>query len=253
MWSWEPRMNYNEIEMYRRNKNVVFDAIEDWWINRICRKSLRVAAQLLRRGGEPAFTERLVEYPLLFHHLDLDPRDSHLLDFGSVEDLLPMHLCALGYRVTGLDFRPYPFRHERFDFIQADVLEWQPPEGRFDAAISMSTVEHVGLGAYGDPAARDGDKIAVERLLASVRAGGRLLLTVPAGRQTTTPTVRIYDAARLHELVPDPECVRFFAKSSRHGQWNEVGPETIADLVWEDYEAIGAAQGVAFVAARKQP
>jgi len=244
-------MDYDAIEMYRRNKNVVFDGIEQWWANRLSRKFLRLAARLFRRRAVAAFADRLVEYPLLFQHLAVLPAGSHLLDFGCVEDLLPMHLCAIGYRVTGLDFRPYPFRHERFDFIQADILAWEPPQGRFDGAISISTVEHVGLGAYGDPAAADGDRIAVEKLLKALRPGGRLFLTVPAGRARTTRLFRVYDPARLGELVPDAETIRYFAKRGRYGSWGEVGPEAVADLAYEDYDAVGAVEAIAFVVARK--
>jgi hypothetical protein len=245
-------MKYDEIEPYRRNRNVVFDGVERWWVHRLCRKTARVVARLSGHGAEPAFTERLIEYPLLFQHLDLAPRQSHLLEFGSVEELLPLQLCALGYRVTGLDFRPYPFRHKRLEFIQADILTWQPLAGRFDTAISISTVEHVGLGAYGDPVEPEGDRIAVEKLRESVRPGGALFLTVPAGRPETTRLMRIYDEARLRALVPDAEVVRFFAKAGRFGEWREVGGEAIAELAYEDYDAIGAAEGVAFVVVRKE-
>jgi len=245
-------MNYDDIEIYRRNKTIALDGIESWWANRLCRKALRMAARLSRRRVEVAFTDRLIEYPLLFQHLDLEPSRSHLLDFGCVEDLLPMHLCALGYRVTGLDFRPYPFRHERFDFIHADILSWEPPSDHFDSAISISTIEHVGLGAYGDPRASDGDKIAVAKLLRAVKPGGRLFLTVPAGRAVTTSRMRIYDAPRLRELIPNAEIVRFFAKRGRYADWNEIAPADLADIVCDDYDAVGAVQGVAFMMARKK-
>lgn len=244
-------MDYDSIEMYRRNKNVVFDGVEGWWGDRAGRKLTRLLSRWLGRTAQPSFADRLVEYPLLFRQLaDLAPHSTHLLDFGCVEDLLPLHLCALGFRVTGLDFRPYPFQHERFDFIQADILEWEPPEGIFDAAVSTSTIEHVGLTAYGDPAEPDGDKIALAKLCHAVRPGGRIFFTVPAGKATTTGLMRIYDPPRLHELAPDPELVCYYAKKSRSGDWCEVGPEVISNLEYEDYNASGAAQGVAFVILR---
>jgi SAM-dependent methyltransferase len=239
-------MNYDSIEMYRRNKNLVVDGIEGWWLHRLCRKTLRVGARMLGREARPAFTDRLVEYPLIFQHLP-GPASRRVLDFGCVEDLLPMHLCALGYRVTGLDFRPYPFRHPNFEFIQADILSWQPPEGTFDVAVSTSTIEHVGLSAYGDPAEPEGDRIALSKLLAAVRPGGRVLFTVPAGKARTIPLLRIYDAERLRALAPNPILVRWFAKMSRYGDWREVGQDDIAGLEYEDDKATGAVQGVAFV------
>ena len=240
-------MNYDSIEMYRRNKNLVVDGIEEWWLHRLCRKTLRLGARLLGRDARPAFTDRLVEYPLVLQYLQLERPGMRVLDFGCVEDLLPLHLCALGFRVTGLDFRPYPFRHADFEFIQADILNWQPPDGAFDLVVSTSTIEHVGLSAYGDPGEPDGDRIALQKLLAAVKPGGRVLFTVPAGNARTIALMRIYDADRLRALAPTPSLVRWFAKASRHGDWHEVGSDEIAGLEYEDAAATGAVQGVAFV------
>ena len=33
----------------------------------------------------------------------------------------------LGYKVTGLDIRDYPFAHPNFEFIRQDILQWDPP------------------------------------------------------------------------------------------------------------------------------
>jgi SAM-dependent methyltransferase len=197
------------------------------------------------------FSERLVEYPLFFSHFDLAP-GGRVLEFGCVESLLTMQLASLGYKVTGFDFRPYPFEHENFEFIQGDIMEWQPRE-EFDAAVSISVVEHIGLSAYGDPQAERGDKVAVRKLFESLKPGGRLYLTVPAGRPPQEGGwYRVYDAEALRELVPNIEVLRCFWKPKRYGTWSECAPEQVSGLVYDNYfTALAPVQGVAFIVARK--
>jgi len=88
-------------------------------------------AKLSRLTASPSkavFSERIIEYPLVFQYLDKNW--GSILDFGCVEDLLPIHLASLGHDVTGLDFRPYPFTHPNLEFVRADILSWEPPEGK---------------------------------------------------------------------------------------------------------------------------
>lgn len=50
-----------------------------------------------------------------------------------------------------------------------------------DVAICLSSVEHTGLGRYGDPLDGRGDLVAMRRLRALVKPGGHLILAVPTG------------------------------------------------------------------------
>lgn len=242
-------MNKASALPYTFNKNVFFDE------ERQPSKVETILRRILARFGRDAdarivITEQTVEYPLLFQELDRNA--TTVLDFGCVEGVLPLQLCALGYQVTGLDFRPYPLHHPNFSFIQGDILVWTPPENQFDAVISISTIEHVGLGGYGDPAQNQGDQIAVEKLWRACRPGGKLYLSVPAGRPCTQRNLRVYDAARLADLVPHITSVRYFAKPGRYGSWQETSAEDIAQLTYDDYYATSPVQAVAFVVGEKQ-
>ncbi|MBI4832107.1 MAG: DUF268 domain-containing protein [Candidatus Lindowbacteria bacterium] len=44
----------------------------------------------------------------------------------------------------------------------------------FDFVISISTIEHVGLGTCGDPHHDDGDSIAINKLKEALKKGGGL-------------------------------------------------------------------------------
>ena len=47
----------------------------------------------------------------------------------------------------------------------------------------MHTIEHIGLGRYGDPIDPDGDLKAINELKRVCAVGGNLLLVVPVGKQ----------------------------------------------------------------------
>jgi len=205
------RLDPKDTKLYSRNKNIIFEAeSKGKLVNKLVTKIVAKLSSLTTSSSRAVFSERIIEYPLLFQYLDKNWLS--ILDFGCVEDLMPIHLASLGYEVTGLDLRPYPFTHPNFKFIQGDILRYEPPHEKYDCVISISTLEHVGLGGYGDPAAEDGDKIAAAKLYTAVRAGGRLIITVPFGKATTQRNMRIYNHAQLCELITNIETERYFFK-----------------------------------------
>lgn len=247
-------LDYNSLKGYQENLAIYLESVQETLPIKALRKIIRIisAVFLHPRKVRPVFSERLVEYPLFYHYLSLEP-GQHILDFGCVESLLPMQLCSLGYRVTGMDFRPYPFCHENFNFIQGDILQWEPPADYFDAVVSISVIEHVGLSGYGDPKENRGDKIAVQKLFQSLKPGGRLYLTVPAGKATTKGGwYKVYDTAAIRELVPGIETLRFFYKPDRYSTWREGTSAELDVLEYDNYGAMAFAQGVVFVVARKE-
>ena len=53
--------------------------------------------------------------------------------------------------------------------------------GSFDAAFAISSLDHDGLGRYGDPINPTADVEAMQRLRCLLRDHGLLFLTVPVG------------------------------------------------------------------------
>ncbi len=77
------------------------------------------------------------------------PDHASVLDIGSSESDFPLLLHASDYEVTAFDQRDYPFtRSVKGD---ASLLDTYFPSSQFDAITVISTIEHIGLGAYGDP------------------------------------------------------------------------------------------------------
>lgn len=242
------KLNTEDFLKYKRNKNILFEGIQEAGP----KKSRGLFASKKKQVPDDVryvITPRIIEYPFVFQYLK--PEARKVLDFGCVEDLLPLHLASMGYQVTGFDFRDYPFEHPNFSFIRADILQWDPLKDQFDAVVSVSTIEHVGLSAYGDPVNADGDKIAAEKLWQALRPGGDMIITVPAGKPCIQRGMRIYDESRIREVFPKVDILRFFHKPSRYQMWQEAPSEMISTLVYEDYNALAPAQGLAVIVGRK--
>jgi hypothetical protein len=72
----------------------------------------------------------------------------------------------------------------------------------FDAAFSISSFEHYGLGRYGDPLNPDGDIKAISNAKAMIKEKGLLFLAVPIGLDTLVWNAhRIYGRIRLPILL----------------------------------------------------
>jgi hypothetical protein len=101
------------------------------------------------------------------------------------------------------DIRRYPEKHPNLTVLTADILREDFRGARFDIAILISTVEHIGFGSYGDPLREDGDLIAMRKVRQILKHGGRAIITTPfSGQQCILPHFeRWYDEQRLSSLL----------------------------------------------------
>jgi 2-polyprenyl-3-methyl-5-hydroxy-6-metoxy-1,4-benzoquinol methylase len=190
------------------------------------------------------FSEQLLENALLLREVDESVRK--VLDFGGFESTLPLALAAIGVRVTVVDQRRYPFQDERVQIVQHDILQPMTDlPADFDLVYSISTIEHVGLGGYGDPRQARGDALAVAHLWEKVRPGGRLFFSVPAGEASEKRGYRIYSPQSVRDLLPAAGMIRYFRKVGRKGVWRECSEEVIARHRYESYYADAPVEGVA--------
>lgn len=192
--------------------------------------------------------DRIVEIPFVFQNLDL-PKGAKILDFGCSESSLSLHLASLGYRVVGVDLRPYPFTHPNFQFVQGDLLESGFGDAEFDAVIAVSTVEHCGLGAYGDTPRGGGDEEIVREIFRVLRPQGRLLITVPYGRAGAASWYRVYDRKALTSLLRSFKIAKaeYYVGMNRK-EWRPAAEEELAEV---DSVGPGFSQGVACLVAVK--
>lgn len=162
-----------------------------------------------------------------------EPIPSTVLEIGANDEPTSNILALAGYTVFGVDLKPYMNRVNlplNFAFIQADFnfLRFDSP---FDAIVSLSTIEHVGLGAYGETPYADGDILMMENVYKALRNGGRVYLTVPVGiHQVVLPHWRVYDKNDLkHRLIG-----RFNVLKTRYFASGKIEAYNIGDDVPEE-------------------
>jgi 2-polyprenyl-3-methyl-5-hydroxy-6-metoxy-1,4-benzoquinol methylase len=146
--------------------------------------------------------ERIVEVPFVLRALAALPPTAKILDVGATESTLAVSLAALGFDVTAIDPRPYPLSHPRLRTVVGELESWETGDV-FDAVICLSTLEHIGLGGYGDELVEAGDRRALGWIHAHTAPGGMLVLTAPYGKASTDAFQRTYDRDGLERLLAD--------------------------------------------------
>jgi hypothetical protein len=93
----------------------------------------------------------------------------------------------------------------------------------------MHTVEHIGLGRYGDPLNPDGDLKAIRELQRVVQPGGHLLFVVPVGKPRLVFNAhRIYGAEMIREYFSG-WTLRDFSLVDDAQQFHSPAPFPLAD------------------------
>jgi Methyltransferase domain len=145
--------------------------------------------------------ERIAEIPFVLRAMAEVPLGAKVLDVGASESTLCLSLATLGYDVTAVDPRPNPLRHPNLHVVERQIEDWDGEQGEFDATICLSTIEHIGVGAYGLEEGRRTDLDAMRRMRELTRPGGLLILTTLYGRSGADEFSRTYDRRDLEELL----------------------------------------------------
>jgi hypothetical protein len=83
--------------------------------------------------------------------------------------------------VNFYDYRPAQLNLSNLQSKHADLAKLPFEDNSIESISCMHTIEHVGLGRYGDPIDPNGDLKAVRELIRVTRPGGSILFVVPIG------------------------------------------------------------------------
>jgi SAM-dependent methyltransferase len=115
----------------------------------------------------------------------------------------PWYECiatTYGASVTTIEYRAVNCRIPGLCVLTPDAFFNNPR--RFDAVISISSIEHDGLGRYGDRLDPNGDLRAMEQFRQLLKPQGKLFLAVPVGPDLVVWNAhRIYGPKRLAMLL----------------------------------------------------
>jgi SAM-dependent methyltransferase len=174
----------------------------------------RVLEQFIQGKLSPGYgyriDERIVEYPWAFTRLPVSAR--RILDAGSTFNhghiLRAMALAGREITILTLDREGFVSAPQKVSYVYDDLRDLPFRDGRFDAVVCLSTLEHVGLdnSVYTtDPTKIENDATshleAVRELVRVTRPGGRLLLTMPYGTYRNWGWFQVFDEAMVNTIV----------------------------------------------------
>jgi len=142
--------------------------------------------------------EREVEYRWVWRNLVSEGR---ILDVGCCESRLAEVLTDLGYEVWGIDLRDYA--NPPFNFVREDIRRTSFRSAFFDQIIAVSTIEHVGMKAYGNTWIEEvhGDRMAILEMYRILKPSGTILITLPYGASRDHYWIRYYNKDKLEGLL----------------------------------------------------
>lgn len=129
----------------------------------------------------PAWAARILAKTKPTEHTDI----SSILNFGTV--------VSAFIPVKFYDYRPAELNLSGYTSGFADLKKLPFSDNSIASLSCMHTIEHIGLGRYGDELDADGDIKAIEELKRVLQPGGDLLFVTPVGK----PKVE-YNAHRIY-------------------------------------------------------
>jgi SAM-dependent methyltransferase len=134
-------------------------------------------------------------------------RPTSILDVGSIRSFISGLLAH--YDVTTVDIRSRQPLLPNETVITTDAKELDIPDDSFDLVLSLCSIEHFGLGRYGDEIDMEGDIKAFEEMVRVLKPGGHLIFTTTARNGESVLAFneqRIYNVPLIHELTKALTC-----------------------------------------------
>ena len=129
----------------------------------------------------PAWAARIVKKIAPPFHVDI----SSTLNFST--------MLSAFIPVRFYDYRPADLKLHNLQSNRVDLLNLPFKDNSVTSLSCMHTVEHVGLGRYGDPIDPDGDLKAIQEMIRVLAPGGSLIFVVPVGKP-----IIAYNAHRIY-------------------------------------------------------
>ncbi|MDR1370727.1 MAG: DUF268 domain-containing protein [Dysgonamonadaceae bacterium] len=136
-----------------------------------------------RNENSGTYTKHYFKQDLYMAQKIFEQRPQKHVDIGSRIDGFVAHLASF-MEVEVLDIRPLDNTIKNIRFTQANLMSRDFPLINYCDSIScLHTIEHLGLGRYGDPIDADGHLKGLDNIHRLLRPGGIFYFSVPIGTQ----------------------------------------------------------------------
>jgi SAM-dependent methyltransferase len=131
----------------------------------------------------------------------IDVHNKRVGVIGSENPWIEAILYNYGCRnIVTIEYNKPIINHENFKVIDFD--EFVKTDDKFDYIISFSSIEHSGLGRYGDEINPDGDIETMHVIYDKLKHDGKMIIGIPIGLDTLVWNAnRIYGKIRLPMIL----------------------------------------------------
>lgn len=148
-----------------------------------------------------------------------------VLIIGSARPWYESIVLAYGGHPVTVEYNDLSTDDPRLEIL--NIHEYEKSDRLFDVILSISSIEHDGLGRYGDPIDPIADFKCMERLSKRLNPKGYMFLAVPMGKDAIIwNACRIYGSLRFPKLIEKWEVVRTFGYDPTVFQTGKLGKYT---------------------------
>lgn len=165
----------------------------------------------------PAWAARIINTYKPQVHIDI----SSILYFSTMlSATIPVHFY---------DYRPADVHLSNLDCGKIDLKHMHFESGSIHSLSCMHTIEHIGLGRYGDALDNDGDLKAINEIKRVMAVGGNVLFVTPVGK----PKIlfnghRIYSYEQIISYFQNFELRNFAMVPDAGGFIDNANPQLVA-------------------------
>lgn len=143
-------------------------------------------------------------------------------DIGSRVDGFISHLLVMGIDVTMIDVRDFPKQVEGLRTIIDDATTLkQVSDGSIGSLSALCSLEHFGLGRYGDSIDPEGCFKCFMSIQKKMKQGGHLYISVPVGKERVEFNAhRIFYPATVIDSFADMELIEFSCATEAEIEYN---------------------------------
>lgn len=166
----------------------------------------------------PAWAARILAHTKPEVHIDI----SSILSFSTI--------VSAFVPVRFYDYRPAQLNLGGLESDRADLLQLPFADGSVPSLSCMHTIEHVGLGRYGDPLDPQGDLKAIRELIRVLQPGGTLLFVTPVGKPKIAFNAhRIYSFEQIRSYFASLDLVEYALVPDSGGLIMQADPALTAE------------------------
>ncbi len=143
-------------------------------------------------------------------------------DIGSRIDGFIAHCLAMGIDVTMIDIRDFPAKVENLHTIVDDATTLkQITHNSIDSMSALCSLEHFGLGRYGDPVEPEACFICFQEMQKRMKDGGNLYVSLPIGKERLEFNAhRIFFPSTVINCFSDMQLVEFSCAANEKIEYN---------------------------------